>query len=208
MGSIAPSGLILYDGFPGAPDPNAPTPDNGFDATQGGQHSATAKFQVGRKRVGFQDSTVGAGGSSVANRGSYTLIYAKLIDYTNAVDASIGKLCCLACGSAKAKGELAVTQDVSGGQNGTAGVGHAPIAVPCTSLALNEYGWFWCGGICPNHDITGFDITGFRTDGGVISGVPVQMDSDATTVVLSYFCSTHAADYLAFPAGMAIEDDT
>lgn len=208
MSSIAPCDLILYDGFPGVADANAPMVSNGFDSTLAGQHSATGtEYQPGRKIQCFQDATVGAGGSSVANRGYYTMIYARLVDYTNAVDASIGKMTCLACGSIKGRGDLAMTQDVSGGQNG-AGIGHAPMSVPCTSLALNEFGWFWCGGVCPNHDITQLDITGFLTDGNVVGGAPFQMDSDGTTVRPSYFCSTHASSYLAFPAGMALADDT
>jgi hypothetical protein len=208
MSSIAPCDLILYDGFPGVADAAAPMVSNGFDSTQAGQHDTAANlYQAGRKIQMFQDGTVGKGGSSVANRGYYTMVYGKLVDYTNAVDASIGKMVCLACGSIKGAGNLCLTQDVSGGQNATAGVGHAPMAVPCTSLALNEFGWFWCGGVCPNHDISQLDITGFLTDGNVIGGAPIQMDSDGTTVRPSFFCSTHAADYLAFPAGFALADD-
>jgi hypothetical protein len=181
-GSIAPSDFILLDNFPGVASPNTPMPTGGF-----AQKDTSALYPVGTKITKYQDNSVGAQGSSVANKGYYTMMYTAMYDYTNAADASEGRLCQLACGSAKARGGIFVTLDTSGGQNVQAGKNYGPVAIPCVSFGFSfaspEYGWFWVGGVCPNHDLSGCDITGYLIDAtDVDGGTTFGIDYDATTI--------------------------
>lgn len=170
MGSLGCEDFYLIDQWPGYPSPTAPTPPNGFDSTQAGNRSATPIYPPGTKIQAYQDNSVGAGGSNVANKGFYTMMYGQYLDYTSADDISAGAVVIAACGSTKIHCAAAFTKDVSGGQDFTI---TGPVAITCTSLAKSDYGWVWVDGICPNHDLTELDVTGFLTDGGVVGSGPL-----------------------------------
>lgn len=201
-GSLAPSDFILCDNFPGFANPNTPMPPNGF-----GVRDTSALYPVGTKICKYQDGSVGKQGTRVANKGYYTMMYTGMYDYTNAADASEGAMCTVACGSTKARGGIFVTQDVSGGNFPTAATNMGPLAIPCISIGFSfaspEYSWFWVGGVCPNHDLSGLDVSGFLLDDtGVWAGSKFTIDIDATTVKLSGGDSTMA--YMT--AGFALGD--
>jgi len=189
MAGLSAVKTILYDTWPGPVKMDAPVPPNGFDSTTGaGNRTTTALYPVGTKMGAYQDHTTGAGGSNVANKGWYTMMYLKHYAYeltttAGAYDVSRGAIVVMACGSDKANGEIACTKDVSSGNDVTKG--GAPAGILCCSATPGDYVWVWVGGICPNYDISGFDDATFTTDGDVVVG-PIAANADSSTAVFSY----------------------
>lgn len=207
MGSLAQEDFVLIDCFPGIPNTLAPKPKNGFDSTNAGNRAASGSptYPAGTKIQGFQDSTVGAGGSNVANKGYYTMLYAQYHDYTTG-DCSAGQICTWACASSQALGEMGVSLDISGGNDVTMG---GPCAIACVSVGDTQYGWFWVGGVCPNYDVTSMDdFSGFLTSGNVIQGCQLACarPADATRAALGQINGDGTATHPI--VGRAFSDDT
>ena len=212
MGSMTSEMFILYDNLPGVPELTAPTPVNGYDNTTVQCCVTAPAYRPGTKHQQFQDATVGAGGSNVANKGYYTMVYAKYTCYSTGTKlgaCDVGGWVTLACGSTRGRGEMNVTNDISGGNTATAGTnGTLPLLLACTSMDNSTYGWFLCGGVCPNHDISALDdLTGFLTDGSVAGGCGLAMADDSYAQP-TFLDTTDAADFGRIPAGLALEDDT
>lgn len=167
MASISCEAFYLIDQWPGSPMTSAPLPPNGFDSSQAGNRSTTAIYPEGTKIQAYQDTTVGKGGTYVANKGYYTCMYGQYLDYTSGSDLSKGTIVVPACGSDKGRGGIAFTKDVSGGNDCSQ---TAPVGIVCTSIGASQYGWIWVGGVCPNADVSGLDITGFLQDGNIAAG--------------------------------------
>jgi hypothetical protein len=207
MGSLGCEDFYLIDLWPGYPRTDGPTPTNGFDSTQAGNRSSTPLYPPGTKFQCYQDSSVGAGGSNVANKGFYTMMYGQYLDYTSGDDISAGAVVIAACGSAKIHCAAAFTKDVSGGQDFTI---CGPVAITCTSLGKSEYGWVWVDGVCPNADLTELDVTGILTDGGVVGGGPLtSVVAHETTegALLSWPGNADGTQTLMI-CGFAFTDDT
>lgn len=182
MASIPPSHLILYDNVPGAGACNTPKPYGGWDTTSAGNRATSDSQGAGKKVIRYQDATVGAGGSYVANAGWYTMVYAMYMDFTTG-DCSAGAPVTLACNTAGARGKLTFARDITSGNDVT--ISGSCAAIACTSIGDDEFGWFWCGGVCPNYDCTTFDISGFAIDGTHNSGTPLGVNvADSSQVTL------------------------
>lgn len=207
MGSIGCEDFYLIDQWPGEVMWNKPAPTGGFDSTAAGNRSTTAVHVPGTKMIGYQDATVGAGGSNVANRGYYRMLYAQYLDYTSADDISASAVVILACSSAKARGGVAFTKDVSGGNEFSE---TGPAGVTCTSIGASQYGWIWVGGICPNYDLTQLDVTGFLTDGNVVAGCAMTSINSHVDGTEGALFSGPADDgtYTLLVCGYAMVDDT
>lgn len=206
MGSLGAEDFYLHDNWPGSARSNAPVPPNGFDSTQAGNDATVAQYQPGTKVMAYQDSTVGAGGSNVANKGWYTMLYARYYSYEIAAGTDVSQTAIVvpACGSAKARGEIAVSRDLSGGNDCSAS---APGGILCHSVGDGNYVWVLVGGIIPNYDVSGFDCTGFVTDGNVVAGGSFHVyDGDATLPTFQGGLADGTMFYL--PAGFAWVDDT
>ena len=67
MGSLGHEDFILIDNWPGVPLTTAPAVPNGYDSTNAGNDATTPMYPPGTKHQRYQDSTVGAGGTHVAN---------------------------------------------------------------------------------------------------------------------------------------------
>lgn len=206
MGSLQHEDFYLLDLWPGAPTPTAPMPPNSFDSTQAGNHAASGSptYPVGTKIQGFQDATVGAGGSNTANKGYYTMMYLQFHDLTGG-DCSAGAVVTLADGSTQNVGELGCARDCSSGSDVSAG---GPAGVTCVSIADTEYGWVWVGGIMPNYDVTSYDdLTGVLTDGNVVNGAALVITTDASQATLGAAAGADVTTAHAI-CGFAFNDDT
>lgn len=206
-GSLQHEDFVMLDCWPGVPNSQAPTVPNGFDSTQAGNFAVAGSptYPCGTKIQGFQDSTVGAGGSHVANKGYYTMMYAQYHDYTTGDLTDPGMVVTMACCSAQALGEMGVAQDITSGNDISLAGGPAGIA--CCSLSDTQYGWFWVGGVCPNYDVTSLDdVTGFITDGNVTAGDPLCIRSNDVTQ--ASLCALSDLSVGPPIVGYAFADDT
>lgn len=180
--------LLLYDRWPGYPDPNLSCPTAGFDASA--QCSSTPVWPLGTKIQAYNDSTYGPG--------YYTMIYLQFVETSDnandAGDPSDGYCACFhiidACGNtpgATVDYWYLVTNDVTNSEATRGGA----VAFPAYDLSgnssteQNECGWFWCGGVNPCITTANFkdctrlagDIT---TDGNVVQGEEVYVEDDGT----------------------------
>ena len=149
----------LFDTWPGVPKTNESPPLGGFNgATE--TNVATAKRTVGEKIQVIQTG-VSAGGA-----GYSTFIYLQLDD-TALTNPCLVKHICSQAAEASSGGDYfyCVTND-SG--NDLAG-GYGPVAIAVASMTASYYGWFWCGGVCPEGLISGLGGN-YATLGTVVIG--------------------------------------
>ena len=190
MADIYLRDVIIYDLWPGTPDPDLSEPTSGFDASA--QCSSTPVWPLGTKIQKYNDSTYGPG--------YFTMIYLQYIETSDVGldigDPSTGYNACFhiqdACNNTPGNTVdywYMVTIDVT---NSDATQGGA-IAFPAYDLSgnstseQNECGWFWCGGVNPCITTTGFkDCTRLageiRTDGSVQQGAYFGVLGDGTDV--------------------------
>lgn len=173
MANIALKNLVLFDNWPGTPNPNLSIPTNNWDNTVDNDVTAPT-WPVGTKIMAYEDSTW--------NPGYYTMIYLGYLEGTDLdtplSDGSAGfRICTHAETTVSNDGTQArwctVTNDCT--NSDATRIGQHPIAIACTSLTdvgaagvvTIKYGWFWGGGVCPVGDITGFnhDLTGTAAAG-------------------------------------------
>jgi len=126
--------VTLFDLFPGVPDPRLGVPKDGFTGTD--HHNvATAAYPLGTKIQVYNHSSVaGIDGPSV-------LVYCKLeaMDATNA--CKVKHIC--------TQHSDAVYYDLTNEAATDIGSGLGLCAVALNTMTENYYGWFWCGGVCP-----------------------------------------------------------
>ena len=204
MATIAGKDLVLIDNWPGVVNHNMSTPTNGFDSTKEGSGNCvtTPAFEPGTKIEAYCDST--------KNSGWYTMIYLCFIetsDYAYDLDADISNgmgIVTHIVGATEhvpdgATDWFYVTQDATNGC-GTTSMGR------CMGIAMHElsggvditnasgigrypeWGWFWCGGVCPCTTTGGkTDYTKtageIATDGSVIAGCEVGVYDDGSNTV-------------------------
>jgi len=126
---------ILYDRWPGVPNPAYGIPADGF--TGASHHNvASPAYPVGTK---IQVYHPGATASSVA--GYSVFIYLKLEhqDVTNL----------LAAAQMVALHSDAVPFDVTNDTGTLLATTKGPIAIALSAMTTDRYGWFWCGGVAP-----------------------------------------------------------
>lgn len=137
MAAIDLSSLILIDNWPGVPNNNVPIP-SGYDLTL---FSDTEDWPVGTK-IQLYDST---------NKGWSTFIYLK---YMKGADHDID----LAAGNIVYQWDTTpLYYEVL--NDGGEGLLFGPLAVALGAIDYGvsftaagktyKYGWFWCGGVCP-----------------------------------------------------------
>jgi len=203
MAAIGAEEFYLIDRWPGAINANLSDPTAGFDSTTYNQVT-TAYFKAGTKIQGYNDTTTTTGGSRSANRGYYTIIYAKYVCATTALDITAGDIVTISCGSAGAHGDLAVTRDLSASNGNCLG---GPAAIACADLTPSSYGFFWCDGVCPQEDVTGLDISAYVTDGCVAGGFPMALDFDSSHATFRQYDVTVLSSHATMPVGFALKDD-
>ena len=148
--------FYLLDKWPGTPR-DIPPFDN-FTSTSAGHNSETPKYALGTKvRVQCNGSTGGPGES--------TFIYLKLEAQSS---HALAKRHIVVQHSEAGNGGdefFDVTNDTD--HDITAQKG--PIAVALSAMTTDYYGWFWCGGVCPEQYVS--DLGGnYITTGAVALG--------------------------------------
>lgn len=201
MSSIAPEDIYMIDQWPGAVNPNLGIPTGGFDnTTTGGSNATTALYPPATKIMAWNDTTISTKGTTTTLKGYYTMIYLQYLDYTSGKDVTASDVVGIACSSAKAKGILACTRDISGGADITQ---DSPLAIAIKDVCESEYAWYWCDGVAPLEDCTGLDVTGVVTGGGVECGMAMGL---ATGLTVVGFTLCGPSGYL--PCAYAMADDT
>ncbi|KPL25600.1 MAG: hypothetical protein AMJ75_00380 [Phycisphaerae bacterium SM1_79] len=210
MANICMRNVILYDKWPGVPDPNLGIPTDGFDAS--GTHSCvtTAVYPPGTKIMAYNDGTY--------NPGWYTMCYMQFCEgsdlaYDADSDLSTGYGLCFhyegtnhptdALGSPQ-QAWWGVTSDLTnsdGSQGGALAVAVRDLS-GTDDAGGNEFGWFWVGGVCPcnttTQDMTKCGNSGPLTDGNVAAGQPFYAQDDgsnAAELALYQIDSTKSTEY-------------
>jgi len=125
-GTLALEYVYLKDNFPWAYDFKRDFPKDGFSSTD--HISTTAQFEVGTKFVVWD----------AVSKGWTTFIYLQM---DAVLGATIGKLCSTVANPLTVAIDPynVVTSSILGGC----------AAVATGTIALSAYGFFWCGGPCP-----------------------------------------------------------
>ncbi len=212
MATVSLADVVLYDLWPGIPNPNLGIPSDGWDGTS---HSCVTKavYQQGTKIMAYNDSTRWPGW--------YTMMYLQFHDGTDlasaADDPSKGYAACFrACGTATADGSISgpfvVTNDLTN-SDGTTSFG---VAFAAADLSSDQFGWFWVGGVNPSADAT--RLAGeIKTNGDIKIGDHIFFGDDGTNCGAIYpYCPTALAELtnygdvtLSFgpPAGYSLQVD-
>jgi len=211
MATIALRDVILYDRWPGYPDPQLSEPTSGFDASA--QCSSTPVWPLGTKIQKYNDSTY--------RPGYFVMCYMQFAEGSDfaydAGDPSDGFGACFhMVGSSEHMPDgtdnwYTVTTDLTNSE-GTHG---GAIAFPAYDLSgnsesdQNECGWFWVGGVNPCITTTGFkDCTRLAgdvlTDGNIVASEEICVQDDGSNAAeFAPSCAT-----IIFGSTVGVEDWT
>lgn len=199
MAAIGAEEFYLIDIWPGTINPNLSEPTCGFDSTTI-SNVATAAYLPGTKIQGCNDLTKSTGGLRSMNQGYYTMMYAKYHCSTTAADITAADFVTISCLSSDVHGPLAVTRET------TAGSSFGPVAVCILDMTPDSFGWFWCGGYCPQEDVTVLDVSVYVTDGSVVGGFPLALSGASVCTLTQYEITSLPVD-AAPMVGMALASD-
>jgi hypothetical protein len=143
-GTIDSELFVLVDGWPGVPNPSLGEPTDGF--TGADHHDvSTAAYPLGTKIQVWND------GAEAGVDGWATLIYLKLTnqDGTNVLGAR----------HIVALSSAAEPYGVTNEQATLLTTQLGPIAIALSAMGGTDatpdvYGWFWCGGVCPEEYVS------------------------------------------------------
>ena len=130
--TIDSEGFYLLDLFPGVADPRRGVPTDGF--TGADHHNVSSvQYPIGTKIQVYNQGT-GVDGLSV-------FVYAKLEmqDATNV----------LAARHFVTQHSDATAYDLTNEAASDIGTGLGAVAVGLGAMTVDYFGWFWCGGVCP-----------------------------------------------------------
>jgi len=166
--------FVLYDRWPGVPQPGVES--NLLDGITGASHHnvATAAFPVGTK-VQLRNDNAVAGQPGLA-----TLVYLKY-EGTDAPTAAAKQVCV----PDSATLYYVVTNDPDN-------LIKLPTDLACIMIsAMTDayYGWFWCGGICPESHVS--DLGGnYATEGNVEPGPITAHNLSADAIGFGPYAAT------------------
>ena len=186
--------FYLFDRWPGSPLTSAATPTGGF--TGASHHNVTSPaYPVGTKIAVMNTHTSYQIGGSV-------MIYLRNIENVS-TDYPV-----------EAK-HFVVPQntsnwyEVTNKQGSILADGGTPGAVGLSTMSTTTgyYGWFWCGGVCPEQYVT--DLGGnFATATGAIAGVDVLSALESTSTTYGSIGMTIAdSTTLNIPVAFLLEND-
>lgn len=173
--------IILFDNWPGVPNPTFSRPNDGWDGSITACLSAPA-YPPGTKIIFQSDSTY--------TPGMVTMCYLRYVegseiasDTGDAADVSDHEAICCHVNATGSDGIDAAAADATERQwwnvsydcsNSDATLHDSPgaVAVAAGDLSTGEYGWFWVGGPCPYLDVTKFDNL---TSGGGVDVLTVSV---------------------------------
>ena len=183
--------IVLYDLWPASHVLYNHVPQDGFTGAL--HHNvATAVYPVGTKAIVRNHSaTAGIDGFS-------TFIYLKLEmqDATNV----LGPRQIVACHSD------AVLYDVTNDSATDLGAGKGPIAIGLSAMTVDYYGWFWCGGVCPEEYVSALGGS-YATDGTVEIGDMVWKDLASPGTTYGEFGFSLPAGVTTTKVGFAMSAD-
>jgi len=147
--------FVLYDNWPGDGDPglSQDAPCDGFTGTDH-HNTSTAIYQVGAKIQVYNDGTSGKPGWAklvylqVGTQDAETVIAAKSVVVPDS-----------------ATYYYRVTNDPLRAVVLPSGMA----AIALSAMTDAYYGWFWCGGVCPEQLISGL-AGNYATEGNVVAG--------------------------------------
>ena len=187
--------FILVDNWPGVPVTVSDIPTNGF--TGSGHHNTSDEvFPIGTKMQVYCDGTDGT-------KGYATLVYLKFGAEDSSTDLAAKGIVV----QDDAATWFSVTNDPAAALNVPTGLA----AVAISAMAEGNYGWFWCGGVCPTQYASAL-AGAFLTDESVVAG-PFAAGSDGgTTPVLALVpvtpTGTTTTDLAETVFGYALSSDT
>jgi hypothetical protein len=156
--------LILVDLWPGYPDSRLGTPKDGF--TGADHHNVVAPaYPIGSKIQYYNAGTAGKAGYA-------TFIYLKLEmqDTSNVLAARH-----LVNLHTDAK-----PYDVTNENASVITETYGPVAIGISAMTVDYYGWFWCGGVCPEDAVAALGGT-YATDTNVTAGCRLVTRDAGTT---------------------------
>jgi len=155
--TIDDASFFLQDNWPGSAPYNAETPIDGF-AEAADQHHAQSEevFPLGIKFQVYNDGSAGPKGYS-------TFIYLKV--GTQDATAIAAKSFVV---PESATNLFQVSNDPSQALYLPTGL----VAVALSAIANGEYGWFWCGGVCPVQYVSALNGN-YVQDDTIVAGGPI-----------------------------------
>lgn len=221
-GEIELHKILLYDKWPGTPNPNLGVPAGGWDSTLYSACQSAPAYLPGTKISAYQDHTY--------CEGAYTMCYMCFLessdwnfdvlcpsDTENAfVCSDIGGECAdsidLVEGSYAGVVDYTeslwwiVTNSYTNGDASATG----RVALPTAAFSTGEFGWFWVGGVCPIAEVTFFDgqAGGVGSElpaagGGIVMGSKLMPIDSTGGIVFGPWDGT----YEFTPCGLALEAD-
>lgn len=166
--TISATNVILYDLWPGQARMGE-QPEDGF--TGSGHHNQTyEKYPAGTKFCVY-DTT---------SRGWSTFIYLQLVD-EHSTDVAAGSICSV---YSTTPVYYEVTNDSASSYFTAAAVALSDFSAP-TAGTTEYWGWFWCGGVCPQKHVTALATATLVTDGNVdaAGGAVILGDSGSSAVI-------------------------
>lgn len=228
MAEVSGKDLVLIDQWPGPVDFKMSIPTNGFDSSkEGSGNCVTAPlFRPGQKIVTYNDGST--------NPGLYTCIYLKFVegsDYAYDLDADPSSDHGLVCQISAADmtkhlyddtaiTSFWVTSDVTNGCGTLSnarmtGLGMRDFSGGTDSTAggrTGEWGWYWCGGVCPcntsnQQGLTDYTRTGgqFTTDGSVALNCEIGVVDSSNGLQIGGY--DFSLPLLPGPVGYSLVDD-
>src|SRR3990172_13158393 len=163
--------IVLVDNWPGKPLKAYSLPTTFLADAEYYHNASTEKFPLGTKIQGYNPGTAGL-------QGYFTIIYLKLKEPEEALAA---KHICVVHKDALADGHIfEVTND-----NASCLTTNQPAAVALAAMTTLYYGWFWCGGVCPEDFVSGLGGS-FATLNDVAAGSQMCVTVLAVTSVASF----------------------
>jgi len=161
--TIDSEGFYLVDQFPGVPDVRLSVPKDGFTGADHHNVSAAA-YPIGTKIQVYNKLT--AAGAGVL--GYSVMLYAKLEmqDATNV----------LAARHFVTQHSDAVPYDLTNDAATDIGTGCGAAAVGLGPMTVDYYGWFWCGGVCPESFVSDLGGSYYARETGAVIGTAMLSD--------------------------------
>ena len=163
--TVSSNEVILYDMYPGVASVNIPKADHDGNAFTNSDHHNVVKavFDTGYKVQVYEKSLAGWS----------TFVYLQYNLGASGVAAAAGHLAVYETGNSW----FGVTNE------GDATFVNVPPAVILSTMTDAYYGFFWCGGVCPQSWVTALATSNFNTDDSVVIGPVGLVDASDPDVV-------------------------
>ena len=149
--------FTLQDNWPDTSGPSEDVPTDGFTGADG-HNVVAAKYPIGQKVRVWNDSAV------AGKDGFSTFIYLKV----GTQNASV----VLAVKSVVVSDSATVWYEVTNDPDDNVSMSGGLCAIALSAMTNAYYGWFWCGGVCPEAFVSGL-AGNYATNGTIIANSPI-----------------------------------